>query len=314
MAVTSTQLLEKIKRAVTVPASQIRFSDANLLEFADEETEATILPMLLSLRQEYLVKSRLVPIVEEQAAYKIPYRAIGRNLRELKLVTSDGQFIKSLAHITLEDSQRFSPNIFGEPLGFTIQGENVVLLPTPESSNGSYNIKMYYELAPGALIDPDEAGVITAFDLDTGIVTIASAIAGFASTVAMDIIDAKTGNSTLAEGITNVSVSGTTITFTAADLPSDMSVGDYVTLAGETPVIQLPEELHQALVQAVVCRILEAQGDFEGLQAAEAKLEKKITAAQVLLTPRVEGNPLVVINRNGLLRQRPYNYRFRYII
>lgn len=311
MTVTSSEFLEKVKRAVTIPASQIRFSDANILEFADEETQATILPALLSIRQEFLVRKDIIPIVSEQAEYKIPYRAIGRTLRAIKIATTDDQVIRNLAHVVLDEAYQFSPNLFGEPMAFRIQGENVVLMPIPSVDSGQYVIWAYYELAPSNLVDESECSAITSFDAGTGVVNIASSITGFTSGAIMDIIDYQTGNSVKKVDITNVSVAGTVVTFDPDDLPSDLAVGDYLALSNETPVIQLPEELHQSLVQAVVCRLLEAQGDFEGLQAAEMKLGKKLEAAMVLLTPRVEGSPQVVICRTGLLRQRPYNYRFR---
>jgi hypothetical protein len=127
----------------------------------------------------------------------------------------------------------------------------------------------------------------------------------------MDIVDYKSGCSVKAEDIVNTNVSGTSITFTAADLPSDLAVGDYVALSNQTPVVQLPDEFHQCLSQAVICRVLEALGDSDMYSIAADRLNKKIEAAQQLLTPRVESELPVVVDRFGLLRQRPWVSRFR---
>lgn len=310
MAITTTEFLDAVKRGVTVPANQVRFDDTDFLKFADEETEATILPMLTSIRQEYLVKQKNVTVTANQAAYKIPYRAVGRTLRDIKLSDTSGQVIRRLALIDPSESHIFSVNSFGEPFGYMPQGDKIVLLPTPTTAN--YVIQFFYELAPSELIPTSEAGQITAINTTTGDVTISAAVTGFTSGATMDLVDGKAGCTVKAEDIVNTSVSGTTVTFTAADLPSDLAVGDYVALSNQTPVVQLPDELHQSLVQAVICRLLEALGDFEGLQAARGSLKDKLDSAIKLLTPRIESQMPKVINRNGLLR-RPMN-RFRYRI
>jgi hypothetical protein len=310
MTITTTQLLDAVKRGVTVPSNQVRFSDADLLKFADEETESTIMPMLSSIRQEFLVKQKNVPVVANQAGYKIPYRAVGRNLRDIKLADTAGNVIRRLALVDPSESHIFALGTFGEPNGYMIQGDKVVLLPTPASAG--YNIQFFYELAPSALVPVTSAGQISAIDTGTGIVTISASVAGFITAQTMDLVDGKAGCTVKSEDIVNSSVAGTAITFTAADLPSDLAVGDWVTASGETPVVQLPNELTQSLVQAVICRVLEALSDYEGLQAAKASLKEKMNAAEKLLTPRVQSQVPVVINRNGLLR-RPLS-RFRYRI
>lgn len=312
MAITTTLLLDAIKRGVTVPSSQVRFSDDDILKFCDEEMESLLVPMITSLRQEFFVKQKNVTVTANQNAYKIPYRAVGRTCRMIKLANTDGSFVRSLALISPEDSQRFYPNVFGEPLGYMYQGDKIVLLPTPTAAN--YQIQFFYELKPSYLVPVDEAGVISNINTGTGVVTISTAITGFSTGQTMDFVDANAGCSVKGESLDNTNVSGTAITFATTDLPDDLEVGDYVTIANQSPVFQAPDEAHQVLVQAVICRLLEALGDFEGLNAGLAKLEKKIDAASRLLAPRDEGEVPVVINRNGLLRYRPYNYRFRYIV
>jgi hypothetical protein len=308
MGYTTTQLLTSIKRGVTMPNYQNRFTDPDLLSFADEEIEAVILPELLGIRQDFLIKSVDVPLVDGVANYKIPYRAVGRKLSDLKLFTSDGTFVRDLPISDAKD-KTFYLTGSGDPRAFIIEGENVVLLPTPTSDD--FTLKMYYELAPSSLVSTEEAGVITAIDTVTGIITISTAVAGFATNQVMDLIDGKSGNSVKAEDITNTNVASNLITFTPADLPDTLEVGDYVALSAETPVVQLPKELVQSLVAAVICRCLESQGDIEALDRAVARLNKKLSAAMMLLTPRVENVPAVLINRRGLLSQRPFNYRYR---
>ncbi len=310
MAITTTLLLDAIKRGVTIPSNQVRFDDEDLLKFADEETESVILPMLTSIRQEFLVKTKTTACVSGTQKYKIPYRAVGRTLRDLKLArTSDTTFIKTLAYISPEDAASYTTTMSGEPAGFTVEGDSIKLLPTPNSSDIS--MVFYYLLKPSYLVATTSAGAITAINTTTGVVTIGTAVSTFATGSIMDFVDGKSGCSVKGEDLTNTNVSSTAITFAAADLPSDLAVGDYVTLSNQSPVLQIPDELHQSLVQAVICRILEALGDVEMYAISAARLVKMLDVAQQLLTPRVESELPVVLDRFGLLRQRPWVSRFR---
>jgi hypothetical protein len=281
-----------------------------LLAFGDEEMQTYLLPMITSTRQEFFVRADYVPLVANQTAYKIPFRAVGRTLRDIKIESDDGQVVYNLAYVMPEDffSQNFQLSS-GQPWMFTVQGDYVII--PPQSLTG-YSIKMTYELAPSKLVSSDRAATIANIDTVTGVVTIDAANSNFTTGLEMDFIDYRSGNNCKGIDVENTNVSGTNITFAAADLPSDLAVGDYLTIANETPVLQVPNELTQVLVQAVICRVTEALGDFEGLQVAVARLDKIIKSATQIITPRIESKVPVVINRNGLLPQRSYNRRWRY--
>ena len=313
MSINTTEFLARVKRAISVPSIQYRFTDDDFLKMADEEMESRLLPEITSVRQSYYVKHALIPVVEDVANYKIPYRAIGRTIVDLKLKSTDETYLRDLPIVTINDKQAFTPMVGGDPRAFLIEGENIVLLPTPTSSSSGYYLEVYYELKPSRLVTVEECSAITAIDTVTGIVTIDAANANFASGDVMDLIDGKTSNSNKAEDITASNVSGTAVTFTAADLPSDLAVGDYVTSSDESCFVQAPQEFVQCLVQSVICRILHAQGDFEGLTAGYAELDRRIASAKSLMAQRVKEEVPVVINRRGLLTQRPYYIRHRLV-
>ncbi len=311
MSINTTEFIARVKRGVTVPANQYRFTDSDFLLMGDEEMESRLLPEITSVRQQYYVKHKRILIVADTASYKIPYRAVGRNIVDLKLVDSAGTFLRNLPMIQIEDKQAFTPIGGGDPRAFLIEGDNIVLLPTPTTSTTAYYLEVYYELKPSRLVPVEDCGTITAIDTVTGDVTISAANTNFAIGDVMDIIDGKTSNMNKAEDITNTNISGAVITFTAADLPSDIAVGDILTLSDESCMVQAPQEFIQCLVQSVICRILQAQGDFEALQSAYAEMDRRMAAAKSLLGNRVQQETPVVMNRRGLLTQRPYYVRTR---
>ena len=85
---------------------------------------------------------------------------------------------------------------------------------------------------------------------------------------------------------------------------------DLVTLAGETIIPQIPDELHSMLAQRVACRCLEALGDQQGLQAANLKLAEMEAKSATLINDRIESSPQKIVNRNSPLMRKGIGPRF----
>lgn len=81
-----------------------------------------------------------------------------------------------------------------------------------------------------------------------------------------------------------------------------MNVGDYMALRGESPFAHIPVEGYPLLEQAVVVKVLEGLGDREGMAAAQTKLSELVQLFPDLITPRVDGNPQKIINRNSIMK------------
>jgi hypothetical protein len=94
-----------------------------------------------------------------------------------------------------------------------------------------------------------------------------------------------------------------TITFTT-DLPDGLMVGDYVCLAGETVVPQVPVDVIPLLEQSVVCKVLESIGDVDGLKMANARLEKLEARLLTIIDNRIESPGKKVVNLNSFIRKR----------
>lgn len=101
--------------------------------------------------------------------------------------------------------------------------------------------------------------------------------------------------------IPNNSISTDKIFFTASTIPTDLIVGDYICLAGESIIPQIPTDLHNVLAERTCARILAAIGDVEGLQATNAKLQEMEIRQGAIIDSRVVGAPQKILNRNSLL-------------
>ena len=98
---------------------------------------------------------------------------------------------------------------------------------------------------------------------------------------------------------TNPSVNiGSTVQMTLANL----QIGDYMCLANEAIIPQIPPDLHNGLAERASARILAAIGDQAGLQAANTKIAEIEQRQGNLLDNRSEGTPQKVVNRHSMMR------------
>ena len=202
----STQLLASIKRGVAVPANQNRFTDTDLLAIADEECQTKLIPVLLSVRQEYLVRAKTTQLVAGQNRYAIPSRAIGRTVRQIRYVTGNNKFV--LPYIQPEDSQFYSNSGYGsgQPSGYYFEGDSIILVQNPISSSDSIEIK--FETQCSNLTDVSNAGKITAINTAGSYVTMDAVPSAFTIGSLIDFVQFNPGNNIIDYdySITNIKV------------------------------------------------------------------------------------------------------------
>lgn len=275
MPLTTTDLLNSVKRKSLLPESASTFSDADILDIASELIKTDILPMILKSRGEFYVFEEELTLSRDgdKPYIQIPYRAVGRSIVGLKEPDSD------------EDL---------DPMFYYVQGNRIIFYSIVNNSS----VVCQYHLRPGNLVQTSEVGTISHIDRSTGIVTLLSTPTSFTTSQTYDVISAKTGE-TYGIDISCSNVAAPYITFTSADIPADANVGDYICLSDESPLPQIPEELHPYLTQLVVCQILEGLGDAQALQAAERKMQKLEQNALSMISPRVQNKGKAIV--------RPFN-------
>lgn len=286
---TTTDLIASIKANASIPTSQNLFQAADFLRFANHEMQINLVPLVMSAREEYFVADYNHSVTANQSSYQIPTRAIGGKLRDVQFIS--GTDISSLPRL---EPELISSTVNGRE-GFYLQANNVVLSPTPTVTDGTLRLKHFRR--PGTLVATSACGQITDIDSGTNSVTISSTPSTFTTGVEVDFIRNKPGFDSLAIDQAISGVSGTTISFSS--LPSDLAVGDWIALATESPIPQLPVELHPVLAQAVAVKCILAQG--KKAEAEQMRLKEMKEAALLLLTPRIDGEPRKITNQYGLL-------------
>jgi len=160
---TSNTLIEAVKRTMSMPISQITFTDEDILAFASEELYLSQLPSILQYHEEYYVFEQKVPLKPNQAKYPIPNRAIGMKLRDLFFEDGNGD-LREMTKINPDDEAFFQQaSSFQEsPFRYKIENNSVIILPQVGSSV-SGNLVFRYFLRPNTLVKDDRAVICSAF-------------------------------------------------------------------------------------------------------------------------------------------------------
>jgi hypothetical protein len=290
MSFTTADLLSSIERRSFMPTGQLTFTDAEILSIADEAQLNVVNPVIMGVREEFLVYTETRSIVANRNYYAIPQRSIGQMLRHVAILRGS-QLWPPLPRIQPENLQT---TLTGFPRGFYLQNNNVVLYPTPAGADIS--LQLSYFLRPAKLVETSATATITAIDTTTNTVTVDAVPSTWASGDEFDFTRGYGAQDPLGIDQVSTTVSAPDIIFTD-DLPATLAVGDVVSVAGETSLVQLPEEFRAILAQATAFEILESSNQ-PGAANAAAKLAAQIEAVQKLLAPRTPGNPSKIKNRS----------------
>ena len=95
------------------------------------------------------------------------------------------------------------------------------------------------------------------------------------------------------------------------ELIAGIQTGDYICLAGESIIPQLPPDLHNMLAEKTAARILASLGDQAGLAMANEKIKEMEYRQGSLLNDRVDGAPQKITSRHSLLRYGKMGVRKR---
>jgi hypothetical protein len=173
---TSNTLIEAVKRKMAMPISQVAFSDADILAFADEEMFLAQVPSILQYHEEYLVYEQIVPMVPKQSKYPIPNRAIGMKIRDLFYRDVAGQLVQ-MSRINPDDRSFFevNSNTTPIPIHYYVQNNQIVITPAV-TQNATGNLIFTYYMRPNSLVTDDQAAICEKFSKDITVIDSSSIV------------------------------------------------------------------------------------------------------------------------------------------
>lgn len=305
----TSEFMASLKYRGFLPNTPATSSNSELLRLATEEARTYIMALLKSVREEYGVYSTDVDLEAGTDTYTIPVRASGQALRHVAYVDSTGYEIPLNAVDPANRSLDFGRQTTGEPAAYVLQGNHLIVLPTPDAG---YTLRLKYLARPNRLVYPTAVGQITAINTGTractlqipeytdlnGVLVDADATVPdtFTSNATYDFVRGEPGFESLAID-QSATVASNVLTFSSA-LPDDLAVGDFVCLAGESPIPQIPVECHELLAQRLAYKEA-AVTTSPKAKALKVELDEMRKDVMTLLTPRVSSASRVMVYRHG---------------
>ena len=310
----SSTLIESAKVRGMIPETQVTFTEGDLLRFANEEMDTALVPYVMSFHEDYFLFQESIPLQNNIIAYPIPYRAVGNKLRDVSYQDLGGD-LSEMTRILVEDLPFYqgggSVATNSGLRVFSIQNNEICLATSDNQFAIQGYLHTFYYIRPNQLVSEDRACTIQAIDRTTGQITVNSLPSIYSASSLVDFIQNKSPNKcyTIDNALIAIDSVNRIFTFDPANIPARLAIGDYICLAEECIVPQIPIDLHPMLAQRIACRCLESLGDQAGLQAANAKLGEMELKLGTVIDNRVEGAPLKVVNRHSFLRSSRNYYR-----
>jgi hypothetical protein len=266
------ELVDRVVRDARIPQGHTYRTPSTLLGMADEAMETLVVPELLKVAGRYLAAHVDLPLVAGKSKYRLPARALrGEHVQRLD---AGGKVVEPFEQAQLPNLARLE-GTSGSPQFWYFDASSVVVRPTPAESSGF--LRITYARRPGALILPTAAAAVTAVAEDGDGVEFtfspAGALGATGAAVTLDVIRGTPGFESIlddapctvdASANTKVTVDGVSI--------DDVAIGDWLCVAGRSPVPQVPLAYHVVLAQAVVVRVLKDLGRADAHARAVAAL------------------------------------------
>lgn len=289
-------LVTDVKTTASIPNAQPRFDTAGIISIMTRILQSKIVPMIMSVREEYFVDFQDYTIVQgNQTGYAIPSRAVGMKLRAVVLVNQSGLLnLTALPRLSLE---QISGYYFGQvvPFGFYLQNNNVILWPVNQTTP-SNTIRLYFLSRTNVLTSSVNCGQIT--NIVGNVVTLTNVPSAWSTDTLLNAIDNQPGFNTKARDLTISLIVGNDVTLSSV---SSLSADYWLAENGYSPIAQIPVEAQQLLVQGTALEILKSLGDTEGYQKLEVEYKQVTGLVMDTLNPRSDANPKKAVNAgNGI--------------
>lgn len=309
---TTDTLIESIKRRAAIPTSQKTFKNEDFIAFLNEEMSLGLVPSVLRMKEDYLLVTVDIPLEQNKTQYTIPVRAIGNKVREISYKDANGN-VYEMTRIQVGDLPYYNVDNNRNYLYAYYIANNVINLMTAAPVLSGF-LSISYYIRPNQLVMLANVGVIQSINRTTGEIFLDKIPTGFSVTADFDLVQHTSPHKCLSIDLSVTSVNALTksVVVDISNIPEQLSAGDHFCLAQQSAIPQIPSDLHVILAHRAAARCLEAQGDLEGLQAANAKLAEFEKNTENLIDDRVEDSPKKLINRSSHIRSGLTNRRNRF--
>lgn len=302
-----TLLIEAAKEAGMLLKAGEDAITSRLRGIINREQRLHLSALLRKAREGYLEDSATIATVAGTTRYRLPTRAVAAAVSLVEEVTG------STTRILVPLSRKGAAGMEAQAgVGDFYFDDNYLVLVATPSVAGS--IRLAYQRRLNKVVAATAACVVTGINTVTKAVTMVLASDGatatlpttFTSSATYDFVRGTPHFDVLGKDLA-ATVAANVLTF-AATLPTELAVGDFVALAGQTPVANVPLELQDVLVLRAVYLSLAGNGDPQ-TGAWKALLDEAEADALVLMSPRAKETPPTFQNLHAPGYNRMRNFR-----
>jgi hypothetical protein len=213
---------------------------------------------LRKVRQGYFFVQRDTAFTSGTAAYRVPTRSMHGAVSLVQRLDSSS-VLHHLKRWTENELAGRDMTLTGTPEAFLFRGNSVVYWPIPDANAGS--MRFTYPRRPNQLVAVATVGVVTGSSLNISnqasiTISVNYSTLSMTTSTPLDVIQAAPPFDSLADDVTPVSIASNSALFAAGAVSTLPAVGDYVCLAQQAPVLQLPVEAFAVVAQMVANQLL----------------------------------------------------------
>lgn len=292
---TSDDVIARLRIYDFSTGSQTQLEPTDLLKVADDVIKSEIVPVLITLNENFYVTRLEANFVVNQSEYALPQFAMYNMISNAKFVNSTGQEF-DINPVPINRSIVRNYTLAGQPSEYYLENKTISFFPPPASALDKYRI--FYFRRPAFLTLSANVAIITAVNKATGLVTYASLpAAGFTATSVHDFYSSNSPFVRLGDAITATAQAGVTQTFPVASV-QNLSIGDAVSVTGYCHIPDIPVELQLLLVQLMKSKVATSQTDQTKYAMTQDQVEKKMASLLYVPGNRL-ANQAVSLNVNN---------------
>ncbi len=312
MAYQSDDLLVEVRRLGSLPAAvSTGTADADLLAHADNEIRDTLVPLMLGVQEEFYQRPFDQTVSSGVAGYRINKRAALSRINTVQWVNGDS----SGFNLPRLDPKRVMDlglltTAQGQPSAYYLEGSRVMLWPAPNAT-GTLRVRAFVRpgrLALAAATGSKEITAVSGSASTTYVLTIASGH-GWTTSTPIDVVSGTPSFEHIALDATPSATASTTVTLAGSAFSTAPAVGDYVCGPDTSPFIQLPVELHPALFELTVARVLRALGKKTEADSHGEEAQRLVSIGIAALTPRVDSADRKIVGGPHFRRRGTWGLR-----
>jgi len=293
---TTADLLTEVRQRAMLTTDQNTWDSPAILREADSVVRTHCMARLRNFGMGYQ-ETFVDYTVSPNTSYPVPPRTMGQ-VRDVQYTQGDDErSLATLAQLSTPQEAERGIIVGGY---FRLSGDRLFL------ANGMTQglLRVYYFLRPGRLVEVSNCAEVVSI-AGAVITCTAAPPTGFVTGARVDLISLEPPSFRPRLIDAEIQgVSGSDITLAAAPAGTQVPLaGEFVALSGQSPVPQVPLEMHSYVAQHTAVNILLSQKPTSQLaQGAQLRLKDEVQAMRDLLSPRVSGEPEILVNRSSPLR------------